>query len=119
MATIKCPSCRRMLNLPPALRGTLVQCPACGTTFPGPAEEEPTVAVSPHAQSRSPRGRENQGSAPPEPASRRSPFDVRDEAEETAYNRLRKKVQAAASRLRLAVLFDALSSITCCPCFSS
>jgi LSD1 subclass zinc finger protein len=114
METIKCPSCRRILNLPASLRGTEVQCPGCHTTFVPPRDEDPSVgrmADPPYVPPASlvPRPtRPAQVGGPPEA------FDFNDE-EQARYYRTRRKVDRAASWLRRTVLFDFFPTFLCCP----
>jgi len=114
MATIKCPSCRRFLNLPTSLRGTQVQCPSCHTTFVPPREEDLSVGLmtkSTHVPPPSPVPR------PAGPAQVGGPaedFDFNDE-EHARHFRMRRKVDTAASWLRRTVLLDFLPTFLCCP----
>ena len=41
MPTIRCPSCRRALNVPEQHLGALARCPLCRHTFRAPAEPDP------------------------------------------------------------------------------
>jgi len=96
-----------MLKLPEGLRGTTVQCPVCGTMFQAPGEDVSLVTRAVPVPT----------PAEPERPLSRSPLAVLEDEEEAAYYRVRKKVEKAASWLRYTVLFDMLSSVSCCPCF--
>jgi hypothetical protein len=112
MATIKCPSCGRLLNLPNSLRGTEVQCPSCHNNFVPPRDDEP-LAIPLAAPVMRPVPVPAQGAA----AEAAAAFDF-DDAEQARHNRVRRKVDAAATWLRRAVVCDFLPSLLCCPIFA-
>jgi LSD1 subclass zinc finger protein len=113
MATIKCPSCQRILNLPDSLRGTEVQCPTCQTTFVPPREEELLEAIplaDPVAQA------VPEPPAPsPESGGPAEAFAFNDE-EQATENRVRRKVNEAAAWLQRTVICDFIPTLMCCPC---
>jgi hypothetical protein len=47
LEVITCPSCRRKLQLPPALLGGKVQCPTCSRAFVANPTQEPPAAKAP------------------------------------------------------------------------
>ncbi len=110
MATIKCPSCRCILKLPPSLQGTEVQCPRCRTTFVPPRDDEPVVPLPPP-----PPPRAIPFNTVPEPGQPDPAFAL-DEEQESRHYQVRRKVEAAARWLRRSVLFDLLGTMICCPC---
>lgn len=110
MPTLPCPSCRRLLQRPDHLRDALVQCPACGTTFAAPAEDQP-VPVPPPQSTLPPV-------TPPAPAP--EPEHQREFHELVEKQPLRYRNQAALKSavawMRGALLLDAVLSVVCyCP----
>lgn len=110
MNTIRCPSCRRILNLPASLCGTEVQCPGCHTNFVPPRADEPHPAIPIAVPVL-------QAVPVPEPAAGgpAEAFAFNDE-QNARHHRVRRKVDVAAGWLRRAVLCDMLATMMCCPC---
>jgi hypothetical protein len=102
MPSIRCPSCGRALNFTDALRGALVQCPACRHSFIAPEEEQPPPPRPPVARAALP--------AAPVP----EPFDF-DAPEDGQVVRQRAALRSAAWWLRSAVVVDfGTSLLGCC-----
>jgi hypothetical protein len=102
MPSIRCPSCGRALNFTDALRGALVQCPACRHNFVAP-EEEP----------RPPRPPPAPVAAHPTPPAGPEPFDFAG-PEDARAARQRKALHSAAWWLRCAVVLDVGASVLGC-----
>ena len=115
MAIVNCPSCRRGLNLPNHLRGQLLQCPACGTTFELPAEPLPVAALLPLPIP-------EQASTPPPPDIESPGPDANaiafglDSEDQVTYYRVRNMVDDAVTWLHRTTLFDAMGIHLCFPC---
>jgi hypothetical protein len=104
MPSLRCPSCGRALNFTDALRGALVQCPACRHNFIVPEEEPPDPPRPPLAT----------------PVSRPAPvgpvpetFDF-DGPEDEQVVRQRKALRSAAWWLRSAVVVDFCTTLLGC-----
>jgi LSD1 subclass zinc finger protein len=114
MPIVKCPGCRRPLNLPAGLRGPEVQCPACQTTFRAPEDDRPASPGSASAEPVSRTWQEGEQAAGPGPV---SPLDFQADEAQATYYRVKRKVERPASWLRWVVWSDVLGSFLCCPCF--
>ena len=102
MPSLRCPSCGRALNFTDALRGALVQCPACRHSFIAPEEEPAPPLATPVARPSPP--------AVPVP----EPFDF-DAPEGGPVVRQRAALRSAAWWLRSAVVLDfGTSLLGCC-----
>jgi hypothetical protein len=103
MPSLPCPSCGRALNFPEALRGALVQCPACRHSFTAPEEEPPAPARPPAVPL-----------ARPVPPTAPGPFEF-GSSEDAQVDRHRAALRSAAWWLRSAVMVGfATGLLSCC-----
>jgi hypothetical protein len=104
MPSLPCPSCGRALNFPDALRGALVQCPACRHSFTAPEEEPPAPPRPPAVPLARPV-------PPATPEPEHFAFDAEAGAQAL---RQRGRLRSAAWWLRSAVVLDFGTSVLGC-----